>query len=257
MPARAAHYRHVAVGVERLAAHDAPRHHHREGYANVVLAGEFVESSFAGHRHVGPGDVLLHGGFDAHANFARSRGPLTLLRLPWRAVGLEGVHRVADPDHLAGLVERDVEAAIEALAAGLRHAPPADGSWPERLACALRMGRVERLAHWAEEEGLAPETVSRQFGRLFGVSPQRFRLECRARRAWLACLGGAASLTALAHELGFADLAHMSRSVVALTGRTPSAWRQRVKGAEAGLLDRLSPAYSAAMASISSSQSLS
>jgi AraC-like DNA-binding protein len=246
MPNRAAHYRHVAVGVERLAAHDAPRHYHRDGYANVVLAGEFVESSFAGHRRVGPGDVLLHGGFDAHANFAQSRGPLTLLRLPWLHAGVEGVYRVADLDRLAGLVERDVDAAVEALAAGLLQAPPADDSWPARLACALRVGRVTRLAQWAEEEGLAPETVSRQFGRLFGVSPQRFRLECRARRAWLACVGdasgasGAASLTALAHELNFADLAHMSRSVAALTGRTPSAWRQ-----------------SAAMASISSSQSLS
>ena len=240
MPARAANYRHVAVGVERLAAHDAPRHYHRDGYANVVLAGEFIESSFAGHRRVGPGDVLLHGGFDAHANFAQSRGSLTLLRLPWPAMGLEGVHRVADPDRLARLLERDVDAAVEALGVELLQARPADDSWPERLARGLRAGHVIRMAQWAEEEGLAPETVSRQFGRLFGVSPQRYRLECRARRAWLACTGGAAHLTALAHELGFADLAHMSRSVVALTGRTPSAW-----------------CHSAAMASISSSQSLS
>lgn len=241
MPAARPHrYRHVAAGVERLAAHDAPRHYHRDGYANVVLAGAFIESSFAGHRRVGPGDVLLHGGFDAHANFALSRGPLTLLRLPWRAVGLEGLHRVADADRLARVVERDVQAAVEELAAGLLQAPPAADSWPERLARGLKSGQVAQLAPWAEEEGLAPETVSRQFGRVFGVSPQRFRLEYRARQAWLACMAGAASLTALAHELGFADLAHMSRSVAALTGHPPSAWRQ-----------------SAAMASISSSQPLS
>jgi AraC-like DNA-binding protein len=240
MPVRAAHYRHVAVGVERLPARDALRHHHREAYANVVLTGEFIETSFAGHHCVGPGDVLLHGGFDAHANFALSRGPLTLLRLPWRAIGLDGVRRVADADRLARLAERDVDAAVEALAAGLLQARPADESWPERLAGALKAGQVTRLAQWAEEEGLAPETVSRQFGRVYGVSPQRFRLEYRARQAWLACMGGAPSLTALAHDLGFADLAHMSRSVAALTGRTPSAWRQ-----------------SAAMASISSSHALS
>jgi AraC-like DNA-binding protein len=38
-------------------------------------------------------------------------------------------------------------------------------------------------------------------------------------------------LTGLAYDHGFADLAHMTRSVSALTGRPPSAWRAACKAA--------------------------
>jgi transcriptional regulator GlxA family with amidase domain len=57
------------------------------------------------------------------------------------------------------------------------------------------------------------------------VSPKLFRLEARTRRAWRALTGSALSLTSIAHEQGFADLAHMSRSVCGFTGFPPSRWR--------------------------------
>ena len=106
------------------------------------------------------------------------------------------------------------------------HAVEPQAGWPEQLASDLKTCPGLRLSQWAESQGLAPETVSRSFKRVFGVSPQRFRLEYRARQAWLRCVAGTGSLTAIAHELGFADLAHMSRSVAALTGRSPRDWRR-------------------------------
>jgi AraC-like DNA-binding protein len=37
------------------------------------------------------------------------------------------------------------------------------------------------------------------------------------------------ALTDLAYELGFADQAHMTRTVRAITGQPPRAWRAQVK----------------------------
>lgn len=67
--------------------------------------------------------------------------------------------------------------------------------------------------------------MSRGFRRHFGTSPKLYRLEARSRRAWQKILRSAQTLTSIAHECGFADLAHLSRSVRALTGASPSTWR--------------------------------
>src|SRR5258708_3764963 len=83
-----------------------PRHRHAAGYATIVLAGNFGEASFAGRFVAGPGDVLLHGDFDCHANWITSRRSLKILRLPWCDNLIEGRFRVRDPDALARLVER-------------------------------------------------------------------------------------------------------------------------------------------------------
>jgi AraC-like DNA-binding protein len=73
--------------------------------------------------------------------------------------------------------------------------------------------------------GLSAEHVSRGFTRVFGVTPQRYRLEARARAA-LADLPAAVSLAAVAVQHGFADQAHMTRSVRDVTGLPPGAWRR-------------------------------
>ncbi len=224
-------YRAVVSGVERLPRADLPRHRHRAGYATVVLAGAFTEAAFSGRHLATPGDVLLHGRFDCHANaVASARGP-TVLRLPWRVDTLEGCHRIADPDRLVRLAERDALEASACLHAMLSLPTPlrcaADRPWPEQLADRLAETGGLSLAQWAEEHGLAPETVSRGFRRAFGVSPTRFRLELRTRRAWLAIVNGDERLSDIAHDHGFADLAHMSRNVSAFTGQAPGAWRAR------------------------------
>src|SRR5579875_3068641 len=100
-------YRVIDFGVDRLAGMDVPRHIHRGGYANVVLAGGFTEVAFAGRSTVEPGVALLHGPFDCHANTGLARRGATIIRLPWSGRA-EGAHRVRDPDLLARLCERDI-----------------------------------------------------------------------------------------------------------------------------------------------------
>ncbi len=221
-------YRSTAAGVERLhqGMLSLPRHRHALGYATVVIAGSFVEASFAGRFAVDPGDVLLHAAFDCHANSARAARHVEILRLPWSHATLEGRFRVDDPDRLARICERDPRQAELELSRALRPAPRRSVDWPEDLAAALSRPSAGPLREWAEARGLAAETLSRGFRRAFGVSPKAFRLESRARRAWRRVLSTGVSLSAIAQDLGFADLAHMTRSIRALTGLPPSGWRR-------------------------------
>jgi AraC-like DNA-binding protein len=193
----------------------------------VVLAGSFEEASFAGRFVVNPGDVLLHGAFDCHANRAVSSNSVKILRLPWSDNLLEGRFGVRDPDALATLVERDTNEAAAQLRRDLIQHSKGPLHWAERLAADLRADASICLETWAESQGLAPETVSRGFHKAFGVPPKVFRVEARARRAWNSLLRTSASLTTIAHDLGFSDLAHLSRAVGALTGASPGFWRAK------------------------------
>jgi AraC-like DNA-binding protein len=201
-----------------------PRHRHAEGYVAVVLAGAYEEAGDTGRRRVSAGDVVVHGPFEAHLNRTPGAGA-QVLNLPLPAVTLEGFGRADDIDGLARLAARDPAEAAAALAEAFEPvtAPPID--WPDLLAAALVRDQVPRLGDWAASVGLSAAHVSRGFARVFGVSPQRYRLEARARAA-LADLGGAASLAAVAVQHGFADQAHMTRSVRAVTGLPPGAWRR-------------------------------
>jgi AraC-like DNA-binding protein len=221
-------FRTVVPGVETLPpCVSRPRHHHRAGYATVVLAGAFTEVSFAGRMEAEPGDVLLHGAFDCHLDIARSRGPLQILRLPWRNDTREGKFRVEDPDILVRLAEMDCELAAAQLSHELCLPKHRDPQWIDDLATALTGDSAFLLQEWADRHALRADAISRVFRREFGVSAQRFRLESRTRLAWRHVVGSGRSLTEIALEGGFSDLAHMSRSIRVFTGHSPSAWRAR------------------------------
>lgn len=223
---RLARYRAVHFGVETVkSALVLPRHRHAAGYANVVIAGSFEEASFAGRFVAHPGDVLLHAPFDCHANWLNQRA-LQVLRLPWFNSSLEGRFRVPDPDKLVMLAEHNVFEAMAQLQNDLIRIPLQELHWTERLAQALRFEKVTRLESWADSEHLTPETISRGFHRAFGVTPKVFRIESRARRAWNQLLRSSSPLTAIAHELGFSDQAHLSRTISELTGASPTFWRR-------------------------------
>ena len=227
MNRRLARYWTAHFGVEKLeSAPTLPRHRHAAGYASVVLVGSFEEAGFAGRSAVCPGDVLLHAPFDCHAYWRVSRWVPQILRLPWSKSPLEGRFRIPDPDKLARLAEGDLMDAMEQLQEDLIPVPPQELHWTERLAQALRFEKVPRLDSWAESEHLTPETISRGFHRAFGVSPKVFRIESRARLAWNLLLRSPSPLISIAHELGFADQAHLSRTISALTGEPPTYWRR-------------------------------
>jgi AraC-like DNA-binding protein len=219
-------YRWAESGVENFPKGTAPaRHGHWQGYASVILTGAFVEAGFGGRANATSGDVLLHGRFDFHSNRSTCSRTVQILRLPWRDEHLEGHFRIDDPDLLARVAERDPEEALSALTLNLRPAPAAPEHWTARLALDLQTTTPLSLRRWAEKAGVRPDELSRGFHSEFGISPKRFRLETRARRAWREVLQSTQSLTTIAHDFGFSDLAHLSRSIRFLTGFPPSFWR--------------------------------
>jgi AraC-like DNA-binding protein len=122
----------------------------------------------------------------------------------------------------------DSELAAAQLHHELRVPPRRDPQWIDDLASALSGDSAFLLQEWADRRGLRGDVLSRVFTREFGVSAQRFRLESRTRLAWRQVLGSARSLTEIALQAGFSDLAHMSRSIHVFTGRPPTAWRARL-----------------------------
>lgn len=208
------------------------RHRHEDAYVAVVLAGGYEEAGETGRRRLQPGEVAVHEPFAGHRNGVGRTGA-SVLNLP--AAGLPtGFGRVADPDALARMAELSLNEAANLLRAAFIPLPAQRLDWPDELAIALAADPRLVLSDWAKSRGLATETLSRGFGRVFGLSPKRFRYEARARRALRGLANCALPLAHLALDLGFADQAHMCHAVSDLTGRPPGRWRTTSSGDKTG-----------------------
>jgi AraC-like DNA-binding protein len=208
-------------GIGRHAAGDRlPRHRHVEGYVALVLAGSYDEAGDDGRLEARPGIVVIHDRWAAHRDHFGAGGArvLNLPALP----GLAGAGSVADPDAVARMAERDPSAAAELVRESFRPDAARAADWPDLLAAALRDDPGVAITSWADRMGLDPASVSRGFSRAYGLSPKRFRLEARTRRAVLALDRWHGGLAAFAAEHGFADQAHLTRSVLAMTGHPPA-----------------------------------
>lgn len=201
-----------------------PRHRHAEGYVAVVLDGGFEEAGDDGRFTARPGTVVVHGLYEAHQDRFEARGA-RVLNLPAIPGLRPGAGSVADPDAVARLAERDPLAASIVVREGFRADAAHATDWPDLLAEALRTNPDLAVTGWALTMQLDPASVSRGFARAYGVSPKRFRLEARARRAVLALSGWRGTLATFAADHGFADQAHLNRAVLALTGQTPGKVR--------------------------------
>jgi len=210
---------------DRLAAGATiARHRHAEPYAALVLSGGYEECGSAGRFRARPGDVLIHTAFDAHLDRVGSSGA-EVLNIALAAMPAAGKGRIADPDAVACLATISAEQAADELLRQWQAATEAAFEWPDRLAEMLRRDPCLRLDEWAEAHGFAPETLSRGFTRVFGISPSAYRLEARAARAFAGIVGGVRPLAEIALASGFADQAHMTRAVRQLTGHPPGCWR--------------------------------
>lgn len=224
-------FRPITPGIETLpCSFSLPRHRHLHAYATVVLAGEFEESGYTGRIRATAGDVLIHASLDCHANVMVSAG-VKLIRLHWRDVsGVGGMYRLDNVDAIARTAERDVVEAACMLECALRPTHrPSPGTckdWPDLLLADLSHDNPFDIADWAEENGLARETVSRGFSAAYGIAPSVFRAELRARSAWLRITRGTDCLSRIAIDTGFSDQAHMTRWVHRITGAPPAAWRR-------------------------------
>jgi AraC-like DNA-binding protein len=220
-------HRHDApFGFERFApGTNIGRHVHAAAYAAIVLDGGYEEAGSAGRMRMLQGHVALHDVFDSHCNrFFRRGGRVFNLPLS-RPFAKFKWARVADPDAIVNTARKHRDEAEAMLAAQLEPAVEPGGDWPDILCATLAASPRTSLTRWAQIHGLARETLSRQFGAIFGTTPASFRAEARARNALREIVSTSAPLAQIAARNGFSDQAHMTRAIRALTGHVPSAWR--------------------------------
>ncbi|WP_343606575.1 AraC family transcriptional regulator [Roseateles sp.] len=207
-----------------------PRHRHDHGYVALVLAGGYVEAGDRGRLRVEAGQAVLHGAHESHRNEFSGRGArvlnLPIAEMGWPAVASsdargDALGHVDDVDAIARLAERDPVQAADLLRRSFRPVKSRLQDWPDLLAEALADDPALGIADWADAMGLAPQSISRGFRLAYGISSKRYRLELRALQALRRLPGWRGTLAALAAETGFADQAHFTRAIVALTGQTP------------------------------------
>jgi AraC-like DNA-binding protein len=169
--------------------------------------------------------------------------PRGLPAVPMDAASEFAIRRVAalargGADIDGELAER-VAGLVAALVARARTGGP--GWAPAGPAAGGQAGGRERLAGQAREIMLAepglgvielarrvscsPHYLSRVFSQVTGSSISAYRNRIRVSRALERISQGERSLAGVAFELGFADHAHLTRTVRAVTGHTPTGCR--------------------------------
>ena len=126
-------------------------------------------------------------------------------------------------------------ALLAALVAVLSNPPaPAERRLTGSRLAAVLTYIVEHLDQNQTNEPLAriAEISTTEFGHAFreatGLSPQRWQMDARVRRAQRLMLDKPApSLSVVAMRSGFADQSHFSRAFLDIVGVTPSAWLHR------------------------------
>lgn len=203
------------------------RHLHVRPYAALVLEGGYVEAGDEGRWHTAPGDVLIHDPFASHLDMiARST---IVLNLPLSGTSLDTPRhaRIEDPDALVRTAARDAREASQLLLERLVPGRAPADDLVDRLAAALSAPEPPSIERWSRGAGIRRETAFRWFRQAYGISPTRYRVALRARRAWREIVTSSEPLADLAAKLEYADQAHLSRAVRALTGLSPSQWRRR------------------------------
>lgn len=122
-----------------------------------------------------------------------------------------------------------LEAAYEGLLETLSSDPPSFLPLDRRVQTTLRLLRAAeperaRTADLAGRVDLSPSRLAHLVHAELGLSVARYRRWRRLRKA-AELIGLGATITDTAHECGFADSAHLSRTFVQMLGITPSVFR--------------------------------
>ncbi len=169
------------------------------------------------------------------ADTARLRGSAVYVD-----AGLELAHRRLLADSARGDVDFAVAERLAALVSSLLR--QLAGAASERAARSDRVlvakAREAIAADLAASRALlplagllqvSPYRLSRAFTRELGVSLTRYRNRVRVGKALDRLEGGEPSLAALAADLGFADQAHLCRTMGEHLGKTPTALRRLLR----------------------------
>lgn len=201
--------------------------------AVAYLASPGEEEEFA---HPAGGDVCTSLTFSAHRWHQLSGD-----RRPNPAVYVDGALDLAHRRAVAATADPGFALAEQLLvlvgrAMAVRLLPTGDRALVARARSAIAADHPSAagLFPLAELLGVSPYRLSRAFPRELGVSLTRYRNRIRVGRALDRLEAGERELARLAADLGFADQAHLTRTVREHTGSTPAALRRLLPGRPRG-----------------------
>ena len=201
------------------------RHHHLGAYAALLVNGTCHETGDRGRYTATAGDVFVHRAFDGHGDRIGGLGA-AFINIPLDLPLPYAFGRVTDLDAVVRAFERSFADGCEQFQTLFEPAPARSGDWPDLLAEELESQRVSSLADWSDAHGLHTTSVSRGFRLAYGVSPKRFRLEQMAARAARRIRETAEGLGQIAAGCGFADQAHMTRTIGRMFAVSPLELRR-------------------------------
>ncbi|HEY1783578.1 MAG TPA: helix-turn-helix domain-containing protein [Roseiarcus sp.] len=247
----------------RASPSDRPFEERHDGFSvAAVLEGSFTYRSDSGHRLLYPGALLLgnngscfecghaHGagdrcvsmnvGEDLFGEIAAAAGSTSRFRFAAPSLPMpEALPVVAAMEALSSLESspgrealalRVIERVI-AVMAGDRRAPGSPtGRETRRVIEAIRLvesdaARPLELKEMAAVAGMSTYHFLRVFRRLTGVTPHRYLIGARLRRAALALGSSSRPVLAIALDSGFGDLSTFNKTFRAAFGRTPTQYR--------------------------------
>jgi AraC-like DNA-binding protein len=126
------------------------------------------------------------------------------------------------------LIERATVLAGDLIDPECVHGPTisaADRLLAARVRENLETEAPDRLVDLARENGASAYRLSRAFRRVTGLSLTSYRSQLRLRAAMARIAAGDRNLAGIAADVGFADQAHLTRTLRAYAGVTPGAIR--------------------------------
>ena len=208
-----------------------PSHRHHLPYVALVLDGAYYEGSADGRWWCEPGTLIVHPPLHAHANWFPERAVRVLNasveRLPPDGIWSRyGVWKTGSALTAAVLRDPDPSRLLDALANSEPITPASAAGSAEGAALVLRRRPSISIGAAARMSGVSREYIARAFRRHFGIPPRAFRAEHRLRMVLRLLADNTIPLTLVALDAGFADQAHLTRTVRGATGMSPARLRR-------------------------------
>lgn len=210
-------------------------HRHDRAQLSLLLAGGYEEDSDAGRIQADGPSVSGKPGRFEHQNRFFDAGALILALNVDAAASLQRYFVTPRPANLAGgaALRRMAEAGFESAGlADAARAGPSGSAAPwltqarDRLLAEPRLG----VAPLARSFGVHPVRFARLFREAFDQSPTGLRQNRRAARAIGQLVRSPTPLAEIAAAEGFADQAHLSRTISRATGWSPARLRRLFAG---------------------------
>lgn len=233
-----------------------PPHEHERGFFYLVLDGTSRDMARGHERTCTPHTLVYHPPGETHSNsWDRTGGRCFHFELP--PARLDLLDQRSSPlqrfDHYTGGLPvwlaarlydefRRPDAAsvlaiegllLELVASVCRHAGSSEGRQLPKWLVSAREMILERCAEplsvteMAGEVGVHPTHFARAFRRAYGHSVGEFVRNARLERACKQLITGRYSVSRVAHDSGFYDQSHFSRTFKRKHGMTPSQFLNR------------------------------